>query len=101
MPTTVASQIGFREDCLHNNQVITFCGVGSHHQNSIAERKIKDLTLGAPTIHKQRPPQSEMVLSHKHPPSTTAITAQAQIIFWSCQQLINLTKSLRYINRNL
>ena len=23
------------------------CGVGSHHQNGIAERKIKDLTFGA------------------------------------------------------
>ena len=81
IPTTVASQIGFRDDCLHNNQVITFCDVGSHHQNSIAERKIKDLTLGAQTIHEQRPPRSKMVLSHKHPPSTTAITAQAQINF--------------------
>ena len=76
---------GFREDCNRSNQVITFCSVGSHHQNSIAERKIKDLTLGAQTIQEQRPPWSQRVLSHKHPPLTTAITAQAQIIFWSCQ----------------
>jgi hypothetical protein len=32
---------GFRDDCMQNNQIITFCGIGSHHQNGIAERKIK------------------------------------------------------------
>jgi len=36
---------GFRDDCVSSNQTITFCGVGSHHQNGIAERKIKDITL--------------------------------------------------------
>ncbi len=41
---------GFWDDCLDNDQSITFCGVGGHHQNGIAERKIKDLTLGARTI---------------------------------------------------
>ena len=30
--------------------IITFCGVGSHHQNGIAEQKIKDITLGAQTL---------------------------------------------------
>ncbi len=41
---------GFRDDCNLSNQVITFCGVGSHHQNGIAERKIKELILGARTL---------------------------------------------------
>ena len=41
---------GFRDDCIVSNQVITFCGVGSHHQNGIAERKIKELKLGARTL---------------------------------------------------
>jgi hypothetical protein len=41
---------GFRDDCISSNQTITFCGVGSHHQNGIAERKIKDITLGAQTL---------------------------------------------------
>ena len=41
---------GFWDDCLSSNQTITFCGVGSHHQNGIAERKIKDITLGARTL---------------------------------------------------
>jgi hypothetical protein len=41
---------GFRDDCNSCNQTITFCGVGSHHQNGIAERKIKDITLGAWTL---------------------------------------------------
>ncbi len=41
---------GFKDDCIARNQVITFCGVGGHHQNRIAERKIKELTLGACTL---------------------------------------------------
>jgi hypothetical protein len=41
---------GFRDKCNRSNQTITFCGVGSHHQNGIAERKIKELTLGARTL---------------------------------------------------
>jgi hypothetical protein len=41
---------GFQDDCNLSNQVITFCGVGSHHQNGIAKRKIKELTLGARTL---------------------------------------------------
>ncbi len=28
---------GFRDECNLSNQVITFCGIGSHHQNVIAE----------------------------------------------------------------
>ena len=27
----------FQDNCISNNQTITFCGVGSHHQNGIAE----------------------------------------------------------------
>ena len=41
---------GFRDDCTSSNQTITFCGVGSHHQNGIAERKIKDITLVGRTL---------------------------------------------------
>ena len=41
---------GFRDECIASNQTITFCGVGSHHQHSIAEQKIKDITLGAQTL---------------------------------------------------
>jgi hypothetical protein len=41
---------GFRDDCTSSNQTITFCGVGSHHQNGIAERKIKDIALGGQTL---------------------------------------------------
>ncbi len=41
---------GFRDDCISCNQVITFCGVGGHHQNGIAEQKIKELTFGARTL---------------------------------------------------
>ena len=41
---------GFRDDCTFSNQTITFCGVKSHHQNGIAECKIKDITLGSRTL---------------------------------------------------
>ncbi len=41
---------GFQDDCAQSNQIITFCGVGSHHQNGIAEQKIKDITLGRRTL---------------------------------------------------
>ncbi len=41
---------GFRDDCTSSNQTITFCGIGSNHQNGIAERKIKDITLGGQTL---------------------------------------------------
>ncbi len=41
---------GFRDDCMQNNQIITICGVGSRHQNEIAERKIKYLKLCARTM---------------------------------------------------
>jgi hypothetical protein len=37
----------FCDKCTSSNQVITFCGVGSHHQNEIAEQKIKEFTLVA------------------------------------------------------
>jgi hypothetical protein len=41
---------GFCDECTSCHQVITFCGVCGHHQNGIAERKIKELTLGAQTL---------------------------------------------------
>ncbi len=41
---------GFKDDCIASNQTITFCSIGSHHQNEIAERKIKELTLGICTL---------------------------------------------------
>ncbi len=44
------SDKGFKDDCTMSNQSITCCSVGGHHKNGIAERKIKDLTLGAQTL---------------------------------------------------
>ena len=41
---------GFIDACRTNQQLITFCAVGAHHQNGIAERYIKSLTLGARTL---------------------------------------------------
>jgi hypothetical protein len=38
---------GFREEVKKAGQTITFCGVGAHHQNGVAERRIQDLTDSA------------------------------------------------------
>ena len=43
------SDKGWREDCNEQNQALTFCGVGAHHQNGIAEKRICDLSEGART----------------------------------------------------
>ena len=40
----------FKDDCNNKLQRLTFCGVGAHHQNGIAEAKIKQLTLAARTM---------------------------------------------------
>ena len=40
----------FVGDCEASGQNISFCGVGAHHQNAIAERKIKEITYGARTV---------------------------------------------------
>ena len=40
----------FVNECKRCNQDLTFCGVGAHHQNGIAETKIKDVTLISQTI---------------------------------------------------
>ena len=46
----------FKDDCDNKLQQLTFCGVGAHHQNGIAERSIKELTLTSRTmlLHAQR-----------------------------------------------
>ena len=40
------SKQAFRSEIEDTNQNINFCGVGSHHQNTIVEIKILTLTLG-------------------------------------------------------
>ena len=39
----------FVDDVRAAHQTITFCGVGAHHQNGIAERRIRDITENAQT----------------------------------------------------
>ena len=34
----------FLQDIIDNNQTLTFCGGGSHHQNRVVERRIRLLT---------------------------------------------------------
>ena len=40
----------FQGDCVKQKQTISFCGVGAHHQNAIAESKVKAISYGARTI---------------------------------------------------
>ena len=40
----------FMEDVRKAGQTITFCGVGAHHQNGVAERRIRDITESAHTM---------------------------------------------------
>ena len=40
----------FVQDCKDKAQKLTFCGVGSHHQNGIAERRIKSISEDARTM---------------------------------------------------
>lgn len=44
------ADLGFHEAVKNSNQSISFCGVGAHFQNGIAERAIKELTYSARTI---------------------------------------------------
>jgi hypothetical protein len=50
------ADVDFMENLASCNQTISFCGVGAHHQNAIAERAIKELTLASRTmlLHAQR-----------------------------------------------
>ena len=39
----------FVDDVRAGHQTITFCGVGAHHQNGVAEQRIRDITKNART----------------------------------------------------
>ena len=44
------AETAFMEQVKASGQTITFCGVGAHHQNGVAERRIRDLTEHARTM---------------------------------------------------
>ncbi len=46
----------FTRDIEEKGQTISYCGVGAHHQNGIAEKRIRDLqrTATALLLHAQR-----------------------------------------------
>ena len=50
------AEAAFRDDCTACDQTISFCAVGAHHQNGIAEAGIKRFTLSARTslLHAKR-----------------------------------------------
>ena len=44
------NEIDFIDSCKQTNQKFSYCGVGAHHQNSLAEVKNKTLVYGARTL---------------------------------------------------
>ena len=46
----IFAEEGFKRDVSDNNQTISYCGVGAHFQNGIAEAAIKQLTEKAITM---------------------------------------------------
>ena len=40
----------FRRDCIKSGEQLTHCCVGTHHQNAVAEYKIKEVCYGGRTI---------------------------------------------------
>lgn len=47
---------GWTEHCRSKGQTVSYCGVGAHHQNGVAEKRIRDLQEGARAaiIHAKR-----------------------------------------------
>jgi len=58
---------GFREAVSQAGQTISFCGVGAHHQNRIAERRIQDLTQTARTLLAHASHRNPSITAHLWP----------------------------------
>ena len=54
----------FRGDCINSKQRLTFCGVGAHHQNAVADSKVKLVCHGARTILLHAKRKWPQVISH-------------------------------------
>ena len=58
---------GFREAVHQAGQSISFCGVGAHHQNGIAERRIQDLTQTARSLLAHASHRNPAITAHLWP----------------------------------
>jgi hypothetical protein len=58
---------GFREEVQRCGQKLTFCGVGAHHQNGVAERRIQDLTDSARAMLAHAAHRNDSVTAHLWP----------------------------------
>ena len=71
----------FLESVKTCNQSISFCGVGAHHQNAIAERGIKELTLISSTI---------LLHAQQHWPEMISTILWPLALKAACERLNNL-----------
>lgn len=58
---------GFREDVERCGQTISFCGVGAHHQNGVAERRIQDLSDSARAMLAHASHRNPAITAHLWP----------------------------------
>ncbi|MDA3833359.1 MAG: reverse transcriptase domain-containing protein [Spirochaetales bacterium] len=58
---------GFREEVQRCGQKLTFCGVGAHHQNGVAERRIQDLCDSARSMLAHASHRNPAVNAHLWP----------------------------------
>eukprot|EP00980_Cylindrotheca_fusiformis_P002179 scaffold499_cov120-Cylindrotheca_fusiformis.AAC.2 len=58
---------GFREEVAKCGQRLTFCGVGAHHQNGVAERRIQDLSDSARAMLAHAAHRNPAVTAHLWP----------------------------------
>lgn len=65
----------FRNECYKNNQPLTFAGVNAHHQNGVAERRIREL---------QELTRSMLVHAHKRWPEAVTINLWPYALRTAC-----------------
>ena len=58
---------GFREEIQRCGQTISFCGVGAHHQNGVAERRIQDLSDSARAMLAHASHRNPAITAHLWP----------------------------------
>ena len=76
---------GFREAVKQGGQTISFCGVGAHHQNGIAERRIQDLTQTARSLLAHAAHRNPAVTAHLWPFALAHASYVWRLLPWESQ----------------